>query len=99
MFKVDIYFKAAIKVSWLKTTLTFSNFPITYITIRCAPVWSSGLSIIAGAAIRHMHIIVGEPLLSFTHNETPDGVSGTKGAYDSEIAGSQVLMVQVKGDQ
>jgi hypothetical protein len=43
--------------------------------------------------------IPGGQLLAFTHNEAPDGVSGTKGAYDSEIAGSQIPIVQVKGNQ
>jgi hypothetical protein len=37
--------------------------------------------------------------LTFAHHQTPDGVSGTKGAYYAEIAGSQIAIVQVKGDQ
>ena len=37
--------------------------------------------------------IPGGQLLAFTDNETPDGVSGTKGAYDAEIAGSQIPIV------
>jgi hypothetical protein len=43
--------------------------------------------------------VKGCPLRALTHNETPDGVSGTKGAYDAEVAGSQIPIVQVKGDQ
>ena len=43
--------------------------------------------------------LAGGPLRAFAHNETPDGISGTKGAYYSEIAGSQIPIVQVKGDQ
>ena len=32
--------------------------------------------------------------LYFAHNETPDGVAGTKGAYDAEIAGGQRVWIE-----
>jgi hypothetical protein len=37
--------------------------------------------------------------LAFAHHQTSDGVSGAKGANYAEIAGSQIAIVQVKGDQ
>lgn len=39
-----------------------------------------------------------ESQINFTHNKTPDGVTGTKGADYAEFASRQILIIQIKGD-
>ena len=48
--------------------------------------------------VGHIIFFSEESQINFTHNKTPDGVTGTKGADYSEFTGRQIPIMQVKGD-